>query len=254
MKLLLQFLFLICLTQVLHSQAACKPDSLYRDSTVGVYPRPILPGSTSGGIDKPACINKPYEFVLTVKIPDTVSVQGFVITLNSAKIEPTGAVKNLPVGIDYMCNPPDCVFPKFSIGCIVLKGTATSANVPGLYKPVIKLTLNTAFGNFVVDFPGSQFPGEYILTLLDEKCNVGTNNPSQEKQMWYPNPNFGNFHTSSNQLEHIKIFNQYGKMVYSNDATQQVDVSQNKLSDGLYLIQWIEAGRSYVQKIWIMNP
>jgi hypothetical protein len=42
---------------------------------------------------KPACINKPYEFVLTIKIPDTVSSQGFNSwTELSAKIATTGAV------------------------------------------------------------------------------------------------------------------------------------------------------------------
>ena len=252
MKLLIGSIFFIFTIFNLNAQVYCLPDSLYRDSTVGVYPRPVTPENPNGGITKPACINKPYEFVLTIKIPDTVSFQGIVVNLNSAKIETTGAIQNLPVGITYACNPPDCVFPKLSLGCIKLYGTATSANLPGKYKPVITLNLSTAFGTFPISYPGAQFPGEYILTLLDESCQVGLSNPSEEKQSWFPNPSNGNFHTTNPNVQNIKLYNSFGQMVYSNFGSTRIDV-ENQLNSGLYFIHWFEGEKSYTQKMWIKN-
>lgn len=252
MKLQIATIFFIFTIFNLNAQVYCLPDSLYRDSTVGVYPRPVTPENPNGGISKPACINKPYEFVLTIKIPDTVSFQGIVVNLNSAKIETTGAIQNLPVGITYACNPPDCVFPKLSLGCIKLYGTATSANLPGKYKPVITLNLSTAFGTFPISYPGAQFPGEYILTLLDESCQVGLSNPSEEKQSWFPNPSNGNFHTTNPNVQNIKLYNSFGQMVYSNFGSTRIDV-ENQLNSGLYFIHWFEGEKSYTQKMWIKN-
>jgi len=252
MKLQIATIFFIFTIFNLNAQVYCLPDSLYRDSTVGVYPRPVTPENPNGGISKPACINKPYEFVLTIKIPDTVSFQGIVVNLNSAKIETTGAIQNLPVGITYACNPPDCVFPKLSLGCIKLYGTATSANLPGKYKPVITLNLSTAFGTFPISYPGAQFPGEYILTLLDESCQVGLSNPSEEKQSWFPNPSNGNFHTTNPNVQNIKLYNSFGQMVYSNFGSTRIDI-ENQLNSGLYFIHWFEGEKSYTQKMWIKN-
>lgn len=253
MKLLIGSIFFILTFVNLNAQVNCLPDSLYRDSTVGVYPRPVTPANPNGGITKPACINKPYEFVLTIKIPDTVSSQGFNILLTSAKIETTGAVQNLPEGITYSCNPPDCVFPKLSLGCIKLHGTPTSANLPGKYKPVINLILNTVLlGAIPISYPGPQFPGEYILTLLDESCQVGLSNPSEEKQSWFPNPSNGNFHTTNPNVQNIKLYNSFGQMVYSNFGSTRIDI-ENQLNSGLYFIHWFEGEKSYTQKMWIKN-
>ncbi|MBK7303479.1 MAG: hypothetical protein IPI90_09535 [Saprospiraceae bacterium] len=55
-----------------------------------------------------------FEFNLTVKISDTVTIPGVPIpvNLNNAKIATKDAISGLPKGITYECNPPDCVFLK----------------------------------------------------------------------------------------------------------------------------------------------
>ena len=65
----------ICAISTVQVQAqACQPDARYRDSTVGVYPSPVTASNPNGGINKAACIGKPYSFVFTVKISDTITV------------------------------------------------------------------------------------------------------------------------------------------------------------------------------------
>ena len=128
MKTILPFFFVLFST-IAFSQA-CDPDTLYRDSIAGVYPRPLSDVNPNGGIDTFACIGQPFEFVFTVIIPDTFSFNGLLLTLLSAEIATSGAVTGLPAGMGYACNPPDCIFPADSIGCIVLQGIPDATNQP----------------------------------------------------------------------------------------------------------------------------
>ena len=235
---------------------ACLPDSTVKDSAVGVYPKPISPTNPNGGINKPACINKPFEFNLTVKISDTVTIPGVPIpvNLNFAKIPTKDAISGLPKGIGYECNPPDCIFPKNSIGCLILKGTPTSDNTPGIYRPVIKITLSTLFGNFDLEYPGQFFPGEYLLTLLDEKCNVSTRNPLEFKNLWYPAISSGMILNPMHQSGKIELLNSFGQKVWDTKSFsgQQFDFPTN-IPDGMYLICWTEQGIHFAQKILLQR-
>ncbi|MEP7269816.1 MAG: hypothetical protein ABI844_19525, partial [Saprospiraceae bacterium] len=100
----------------------CIPNPLYKDSTAGIYPRPYNDSTKTGGIDRVACIDEDFEFPLTVNIPDmvTVTLAGAPITLSleSAKLDTVKAVKGLPVGIKYYCNPATCEMKKNTLGCV----------------------------------------------------------------------------------------------------------------------------------------
>lgn len=252
------FYFLLCCLfsfDILSAQV-CLPDSLFKDSTAGVYPKPLTAANPKGGINKKACINKPYEFVFTVVIPDTVTVPGFgTIGLNSAQIATSNAIKGLPKGIDYQCNPSNCTFNAKTMGCIILNGIPDNSNTPGNYKPVISLKLNTVFGPFTVDYPGSIFPGEYILELLDENCQVSTYNADESKAYWWPNPSNGELYSSGEQLiQNLSITDLVGRIVYfdKNPGSHSLRLG-NELSKGIYMIQWSDGNRTYKQKIWVTN-
>ena len=254
MKQVVLLLFLF--THVLAGLAqTCKPDSLYRDSLAGVYPRPITAANPNGGITKKACINEPFDFTLTVVIPDTVSFPGipFPVNLNYAKVDTTGAILGLPQGIKYSCNPPDCKFNARTIGCIILHGVPTSANAPGQYKPTIKLTLNNSlFGSLTIDYPGPQFPGEYILTLDEPgKCATKVNNAAIESYNWYPNPSYGILYSNDPSIQQIRLYDAMGKLIYSkNNQTNELNLSN---CSGLFLVKWSMNNQDYFQKIYI-NP
>ncbi|NOT38811.1 MAG: T9SS type A sorting domain-containing protein [Saprospiraceae bacterium] len=251
MKNFYGILFILLSIQTLFGQV-CQPNLLYQDSTAGVYPRPIIPGGSGKGIDKSACINKPYEFVFTVVIPDTLRIPGvpLLLTLTHAKIETTGAISNLPLGIDYFCNPPSCEFPKKSIGCLILKGTPTNANMPGTYKPIIKLTIGTLLGNITIDYPGVQFPGEYFLELLDENCVIATQDINIVNDNFFPNPTDGWINSREENIFDLKLTDLHGKTIkMQSQAFNNKFILPTEINNGFYLLHWKSVNRSYVQKI-----
>jgi hypothetical protein len=169
---------------------ACQPDARYQDSIAGVYPLPFIAGvRPNGGINVPACLGRPYSFVWTVRVNDSVTVpnplgSGTITTaIDSITMTTTGALENLPAGITYACNPPNCVFRKRTSGCVALRGTPANSNTIGVYKlkisgkvygPLIQLI---APNGYPLTFPGDAFPGEYNLNLYangDSRCNVAT--------------------------------------------------------------------------------
>lgn len=163
---------------------ACHPDTLYQDSTAGIYPRPYNDSTGTGGITRPVCIGQEYEYPLTVNIPDMITVPfgntTITIGLESAILDTADAVTGLPRGIRYYCNPGNCMMAKNQLGCVVLKGKATGENSPGIYPLVINLKLITQAGTFDVEFPGPFFPGEYFLTVAQPDSQACLTSPVRE--------------------------------------------------------------------------
>lgn len=123
-----------------------------------------------------ACINHPYNQSVTVNVPTTYS--GF--QLSYVKIEATGAITNLPAGLTYSCDPPNCQFNASTLGCIHLYGTPNNTNIApdtldlGIVTKVVTVQLGPNFP-ITLEFP-SQIPGNnhYYLALKNEECLVGT--------------------------------------------------------------------------------
>lgn len=259
MKAVLPIIFLFISTFVIGQ--ACIPDTLYRDSTAGIYPRPKSDLNPNGGIDTFACIGQPFDFVFTVIIPDTFSFNGILLTLLSAEIETEGAVMGLPSGIDYACNPPDCIFPADSIGCIVLQGIPDLSNQPGNYEPVVEMTINTSIFPISVTFPGPIFPGSYDIELRDENCLPVNTFSYEPPEFWqaYPNPVFDEWRFSyhSEELcEHIlTISDLTGKVLiqrkWTSSGYQERNIELGHLQGGLYIYNLIAGDRSVTGRIMV---
>ncbi len=194
-QLLFLALFMISLSARSTAQS-CVPDPQFADSTGFVFPAPYHPvNSPEGGIDQPACIDQYYEFVWTIQVPEDVTIFGFSVQLEYLKLDTMGAVTNLPVGINYVCNPPNCQFNVNEPGCVLLYGTPTSGNTPGVYDLGFTGALKTvAAGVLPVMFPDPNlYPGNYYLDLLpanDPGCLSGTGNVARgiNHQRVMPNP------------------------------------------------------------------
>ena len=207
MKNTVQNLFFVvfcCIFSTIQANAqACQPDIRYRDSLVGVYPSPVTAANPNGGITKPACVGRPFSFVFTVKISDTITAFGRKFPLDSLTMTTTGAVANLPTGLTYACNPGNCVFKKNTTGCVVIQGTPAATNTLKTYNLVIsgKAFSSDPFfllgfpNGYPAEFPGDLFPGEYRLRLLannDPGCVSATNDLTEVSNFTaFPNPTNG---------------------------------------------------------------
>ncbi len=146
----------------------CMPAQNLPDSLVGVVPLPFDPETNPmGGINDTACVNEDFEFVFTLVIPEVFTLSGVSLPLNSIDLATEGAITNLPNGIDYACNPPNCVFPKDTSGCVVLYGVVNDTT--GIYDLQIAGTVRTALFDLPLTFPNAAvFPGNYFLHVKPE--------------------------------------------------------------------------------------
>lgn len=122
-----------------------------------------------------ACIGHPYNQPVTINIP--LAFEG--IPLINVSVETMGAVSNLPAGLTYACDPPNCVFDAGTLACIVLYGTPTAANMaPDTFDLGIQAKVKTVLFELPLNFPNTGLPNvpeqHYYLVLKTQECSVGT--------------------------------------------------------------------------------
>jgi Secretion system C-terminal sorting domain len=261
MKRILLFVF-VCLMASSFVSAQCKPDAIYKDSTFGVYPKPYDAATNpKGGINKSACIGKPYKFVFTAKIPDTTTVTQFGLKLQARidsvrldKNDPT-SIQGLPVGMSYACNPPNCVFYPKKPACLYMYGTATNANKAGDFELKIKTiaVLDIGLGpiTYPLSFPDKNIaPGTYILKLepaLSTTCFVsGTTDKYENITYISANPNPTTdltkiaFYMVENDVLDFIVTDITGKKVHQETRNAEhgintIDFDASKLNAGIYI-------------------
>ncbi len=178
MKKTLLFLLPFCFASAFQAHAQCVRDSsILMDPSVFVSPKtysdtaanPVYALAT-------ACIGQPYAQSITVKIPETFTQSGFTININNVTVATTGAVTGLPTGITYSCDPPNCIFNKNTLGCILLSGTPTNpAQAPDTSELKINVTLNgTIFGSAAMiplEFPKDIAPNNHYYMIINSMGN-----------------------------------------------------------------------------------
>ncbi len=164
-KILLAF-FALAFTLPTFAQE-CTPDPQFADS-IGVYPLPYLEDEGTGGIPDTACLNTYYETTFSILI-DTFSFGAFNVDPDSLVIT---AVNNLPAGLTYACDPPNCTFYPQEPGCATIYG------IPEGDTGEFSLSISGTAYDFVpfdVTFPDATIaPGEYLLYVRpegDASCN-----------------------------------------------------------------------------------
>lgn len=249
-QLLLFTFFFISGISVAFSQS-CDPNQMYVDSTFGVYPSPYDSTTMMGGIQDTACINQYFATELTVVIPDEIDLPNPPITVALNSITVTD-ISGAPSGMDYVCNPPDCIFePSDEMGCMQLYGTAEASNSPGDYVLALEGEVSTPLGNFdlglVLSFLSN---GSYFVTLEPEgspNCTVvpvSTNDilSEQIKITSTPNPfsDFATININSEIAEDLtlNVFNVLGKLV-SSQTIQLIEGDNTMEFDGTNLVNGI---------------
>jgi hypothetical protein len=250
MRKILHLIIGCCFVSALSAQTpACVPNKLYKDSAAGVYPLPYDEAlNPKGGITKPACLGKPYEFVFTIKVSDTISLLGNRLRLDDVTLATTGAITGLPVGITYACDPPNCTFLKNTTGCAVLKGTTTAPI--GNYDLTITGKANVEiFGAQPVTFPGLIAPGKYtvgVVAATNAACQTSALLGVDEIAAMSAAPNPANLSTLitiesvQTGLYDFSVYNLMGQSVYHTPLSIEAGINRVKLStedlpNGVYI-------------------
>ncbi len=180
-----------------------------------------------------ACIDKPYNQSVTVNVPTAFQN----IPIINVSVATTGAVTNLPAGLTYACDPPNCVFNPNTLGCIVLYGTPTSANMaPDTFDLGITATVNSAFGPIQLSFPN--IPGapeqHYYLVLQDANCLAGSYDLNSQFTMLSnaPNPFNGQTLITAESLIsgdfQFDVFDLLGQRVHN--QTLRLEIGRNEFT------------------------
>lgn len=267
-QFLLFFAFSICALPAFAQFGLCVPNPIYADSSAGVYPLPYEPTQTpDGGITDSACLNKPYQFVFTAVISDSIDIPGFgSIPLDSLRLE---SVTGLPDGIEYACNPPTCLFEKDNSGCVVLFGTPTNAGNLGDNQLVITATAYSFIPIENLTFPNPAFfPGEYSLYVHEETYPdcfvypVSTQEqiPNLEQVRNIPNPFTGmttiEVRSKTTEAYQLIVTDMLGRTLHQQTVQIQEGVNQipfdgTPLAEGIYLYTLRNANGFITNKMMI---
>ncbi len=249
---ILSILTLCCLGTALMAQqtATCKPDASLPDTAVGVIPLPYSATNPKGGIADTACLNTFYDFVFTLAIPKTITLSGITLAINNVTIATSGAVKNLPSGLSYTCNPPNCVFKSGEKGCILIAGTPNNAINLGQNDLKIDGLVNS-FLPVPVTFPSEQFAaGNYYLYVRPQGSAACRTSSTRElaatklRMGNVPNP-----FTGSTQIEveaeirgqfDFRVYDLTGRMIQRRpvqitQGINRIPFEANNLAPGLYV-------------------
>lgn len=145
---------------------------------VGFDPVPWTPENPSFNL-APACIGAPYSQTIVYPVPSTVTIQNVTIPVNALSIPTANGIENLPVGVTYECDPPNCYFPANSCLAVHLYGTPTQGNpAPATQDLIANGTLNTPLGTFPVALPKDLLPGSHFYLSLGSAGSCPTTTTS----------------------------------------------------------------------------
>jgi hypothetical protein len=267
MKRLVLLITAICFFGHLQAQdAPCDPmQGLTPDQVV--VPEPFIDPETTpnGGIFDTACINQPFEFVVTLNPPEEFNGN----PIASLTINPEGSISGLPTGLDYVCNPPNCEFAADTVGCILISGTPTDIADIGSNSLLISGFIVFESGSlFPISFPNILIaPGDYFLFVKEEgseNCWVptGTNELVDFVSMTNrPNP-FSDWTTIEINSDLVGTYqftvsdvmgrNLYQQPVDIVEGQNLIEFDGSQLANGIYVYS-LSDGRNMISKRMVVN-
>jgi len=247
----------------------CVPDTMFADSTFGVFPPPLNDANPDGGIPEKACLNSDYFFTWTLKIPESIQSGALTIQVDSIVVQQTGSVNNLPPGMQYAMNPPSGVFlPADTLGCITVYGAPTVADSFDL-EIVVRLYGPLAPGGQELTLPGPIPPeaeGLYRLYVEPEgstECFVNTDDllAASFSIENTPNPfsNFTNITITAERSDDLnfRVFDLVGNEVHTeaiqvNEGKNNFEFDGSHLSNGIYIYS-IEKNGALISDKMVIN-
>jgi len=249
MKKVLLFLAVVLIPALSFAQT-CERDSNILLVGGLLSPAPWSPDSPFINL-KVACINEPYNQSVTINVPATFTLSGITVPITNVSIPTTMGVGNLPVGMTYTCDPPNCVFNANTLGCILLAGTPSAANMaPDTADLALTATVTTPFGPVPVAFPGNQAAPDdhyYLIVRPTGECvTIGTSDPgspfSAVRAMPNPFTQHITIEAQSTQTGafRFEVFDLLGNRLHTEtvnlfEGTNQFTYDGSRLPSGTYL-------------------
>jgi len=264
-------LFTICCFALFSHMDAqtCIPAQNFPDTAIAV-PSSWSPNRLTAGIQDTACIGQYFEFTLSLRTPGAIpGLPGFAVSSIALPVQ--NGVANVPTGMSYVCNPPNCVFPRDSLSCIKIFGTPTNTANVGQQDLTLSLTINLfpagqlpniPYPNQTLD-PGGHYylhvkpagsSGCFVLSSTDD-----VNAPALSLSS-FPNPTTGVtqilVRSAQSGAFAFRVSDMTGKSVhqervllFSGENTIQFDGSA--LPAGMYLYSFSNGGETVTQKLVI---
>lgn len=249
-KLPLLFLLLIA-TQFAWSQ--CTPASIPDSVALDIIPLPYVDTIAGSGIMDTVCVNTPFETVITLKASGDVTLPGIPLPVNvqGITLATEGAIANLPEGLTYECNPPNCDFAEGQVGCVLIKGTVTDESEVGVYDLKITGTVKS-FLSVELTFPSEDLaaiPGNFFLHVNpegSENCTLANNRSLTEIEdlTLTPNPlsNYAvlTINTTKAGYYQFNMVNLLGQQVRNQkirliEGKNEIEIDGTELANGAYL-------------------
>lgn len=228
----------------------CIPDSIYADSTFGVWPTPqtnFPPGD----------VGIPYYEVVNFKIPrDAGAIDSAAAGTYIDSIVLT-SISNIPPGLSYECNNSSCSWRYDSLGCASVIGTPTTI---GSYQISLDATVWTQL--FFTPFPIPYSFDGYVINIGNTGIEItDLENSRISLQNAIPNPS--NERTKiqylNNKVENIifEVTNLLGDRIYfdffsSKRGVNNIYLNTSELTNGIYIYS-INNGRDKSSKRLVVN-
>lgn len=235
---LIAFLFLLRLNSF---GQACTPDPQYTNTNTqrGVHPDTITNLAT-------AYVGVSYAQTITIVVPpDTaVPILGKIVWDSTVLVNVSG----LPTGFTYACSntsskPNRCSWKGNSIGCLIITGTALSADT-GTH-PLLFSTNNYVGGNATP----TPYTAKGYKIVVKSASGVNENTNIRFLQQNNPNP-FSDvseiqFFATNNDIVHFKIYNILGETIQefnvnAKKGMNKLTVDAKDFNSGIYFYSFTQ--------------
>ncbi len=229
--------------------AQCVPDGSI--TTPGIYPPAGSFVDTTYVVLPDAYEGQFLDYLTQIRVlTDTVvDIGGFTI---NAPVDSLGiaGVFNIPNGLGYACDTPNCTWAGGENGCIRIFGTPTQA---GQYNMQVDVKVVVNVPGFLDTVVVSPF--QFVLEILppqsiDESNSLGA--------VLFPNPSNGLFSLTgtSGERRYVELFDPSGRLLYSvvlEPGTPAERLGMEGLAPGSYVVR-LRNGRGVARIPLLIEP
>jgi Secretion system C-terminal sorting domain len=247
------------------AQNPCKRDSSILKTGGIVSPVPYSPTAPNYNLAV-ACIGRPYQQSITINVPKEFTFSGIMLSISNVVVSTSGGIKNLPAGLNYVCDPPNCVFPSGTLGCINVSGTPAASNKPDTVSLGITTVVNTNLAPVPLDFPGNALAPDdryFLILRTDAQCRASSNDLAEQisavRNM--PNPFTGETAIQIDALRggayQFEVFDVAGRSLHSRsirltEGFNQFTFAADQLAPGAYFYR-LRSAQGQVIKMMIVK-